>query len=204
VFWRRRLPHWVPDDSIVFITLRLASTLPQPKLKLLTGDPNPGRAFPLKDRQLDRMDTGPRWLTSPHVADLFVEALAYGERARHEYDLFAWMVMSNHVHLVLKPNGKLSEVMRWLNAATANRANRMLGKTGEAFWQRILRPLDSVEQRACFGGGVCGGESCKGWLGALSGRLALVERWERHRRPDRRRYRIARNRSGNVETPGTG
>jgi REP element-mobilizing transposase RayT len=26
--------------------------------------------------------------------------------------------------------------MRWLKAATANRANVLLGRTGEAFWQR--------------------------------------------------------------------
>ena len=44
--------------------------------------------------------------------------------------------MHNHVHLVLKPNRKLPEIMRWLKATTANRANLVIGKTGTAFWQR--------------------------------------------------------------------
>jgi REP element-mobilizing transposase RayT len=44
--------------------------------------------------------------------------------------------MPNHVHIVVKPVRSLAEVMRWLKAATANRANSLLGRTGEAFWQR--------------------------------------------------------------------
>jgi putative transposase len=30
----------------------------------------------------------------------------------------------------------LSEIMRWLKTATANRANKLIGKTGTPFWQR--------------------------------------------------------------------
>jgi len=44
--------------------------------------------------------------------------------------------MPNHVHVVMHPIGPLPEIMRWLKAATANRANRVLGRTGTAFWQR--------------------------------------------------------------------
>lgn len=49
---------------------------------------------------------------------------------------FAWVVMPNHVHLVLKPKAKLSEIMRWLKTATATRAKRLLGRTQAPFWQR--------------------------------------------------------------------
>jgi len=55
---------------------------------------------------------------------------------RRSYDLFAWVVMPNHVHIVVKPIRSLAEIMRWLKAATANRANTPLGRTGEAFRQR--------------------------------------------------------------------
>src|ERR1039457_4732731 len=51
-------------------------------------------------------------------------------------DLLAWVVMPNHVHVVVKSIRSLPEIMRWLKAATANRANSLLGRTGEAFWQR--------------------------------------------------------------------
>jgi putative transposase len=132
MFWRRRLPHWIPEDSIVFVTWRLAGTLPQPKSLLL----NPGRTFLLQDRQLDRTTDGPQWLRNPKVASLLVEALLHGDTVRQSYDLFAWVVMPNHVHVVMKPHKKLSEIMRWLKAATAARANQIIGRTGQPFWQR--------------------------------------------------------------------
>ena len=44
--------------------------------------------------------------------------------------------MPNHVHVVVKPIRPLPEIIGWLKAATANRANVLLGRTGEAFWQR--------------------------------------------------------------------
>jgi putative transposase len=136
MLWRRRLPHWVPEDSIVFVTWRLAGTLPQAAPELEIRDPRPGKIFLFRDRQLDRSPLGPRWLEDPQIATLFVDALLHGESVRRAYELIAWVVMPNHVHLVLKPNRRLSEIMRWLKTATATRANRLLGKRADAFWQR--------------------------------------------------------------------
>jgi REP element-mobilizing transposase RayT len=58
--------------------------------------------------------------------------------------------MPNHVHVVMKPSRPLPEIMRWLKTATANRANRLLGTTGGAFWQREYydRWIRSDEQLA--------------------------------------------------------
>ena len=128
----------------MFVTWRLAGTLPRPAPELEIRDQRPGRAFLLQDRQLDRAPSGPRWLQDPRIAGLVVDALLYGETVRRAYDLFAWVVMPNHVHLVLKPNRRLSEIMRWLKTATATRANRLLERRAEAFWPRVLRPLDSI------------------------------------------------------------
>jgi putative transposase len=100
------------------------------------NDPDPGRTFVLHDRQLDHTRDGPRSLGNPKVAASFVEALRYGARVRRSYDLIAWVVMPNHVHVVLLPHAKLPEVMRWLKTATASRANRLTGNTGQPFWQR--------------------------------------------------------------------
>ena len=129
MYWYRRLPHWVPEDSIVFVTWRLTGSGPPPAPA-----------------------TGPRWLSQPRVAAIFVEALLHGERVRRCYDLLAWVVMPNHVHMVVLPIRPLPEIMRWLKGATANRANVLLGRTGEAFWQREYfdrwirteKPLGSV------------------------------------------------------------
>ena len=113
MYWQRRLPHWVPEDSAVFVTWRLAGSV----TPLCPG-------------------AGPRWLGQPRIAAICAQALLYGERVRFSYDLFAWVVMPNHVHVVMKPIISLPEAMRWLKAATANRANVLLGRTGTAFWQR--------------------------------------------------------------------
>jgi REP element-mobilizing transposase RayT len=128
MYWKRRLPHWVPDDIPVFVTWRLAGTLPQSS--------ETGQTFVQQDRELDRAQNGPSWLKNPRIAKIFVDALLHGESVRRDYELIAWVVMPNHVHVVLKPIAKLPEIVRWLKAATANRANRVIGKIGEAFWQR--------------------------------------------------------------------
>ena len=131
MYWQRRLPHWVPDEAIVFVTWRRAGTLPHAPSVIRDG-----RSFVDHDRLLDQAATGPRWLVDPRIAAMFVEALNYGESARHAYRLLAWTVMPNHVHLVLRPTHPLPDVMRWLKAATAVRANAVLGRGGSAFWQR--------------------------------------------------------------------
>jgi Transposase IS200 like len=89
---------------------------------MLINDPHTVRKSSLLDRNLDRARNGPRWLENPKIAALFVEALLHGERVRGSYDLFAWAVIPNHVHIVLKPHEKPSEVVRWMKTASAARA----------------------------------------------------------------------------------
>src|SRR5713226_1680660 len=43
--------------------------------------------------------------------------------------------MSNHVHVLLLPGVSPSRLLQSLKGATAREANRMLGRTGETFWQ---------------------------------------------------------------------
>jgi len=136
MYWQRDLPHCIPDGATVFVTWRLAGTLPMPKPGFLTNDPTPGKTLARRDRDLDRMQSGPLWLEDPRIANIVVSALEHGESVRTSYDLFSWVVMPNHVHVLLKPRLRLSEIMRWLKAATAIRANRILGIHGDPFWQR--------------------------------------------------------------------
>ena len=131
MFWQRRLPHWVPEGSIVFVTWRLAGTYPQPP----PGTSDPGKAFVLRDRQLDRTAAGPHSLRIQQIATIVQDALLHGEQARRAYDLYAWAIMPNHVHVVLQPQHKLPEMMRWLKASTSVRANQLLRRTGR-FWAR--------------------------------------------------------------------
>ena len=51
------------------------------------------------------------------------------------YDLAAYAVLSNHLHLLLFPKIAPSRLLQSLKGATAREANRILGRTGESFWQ---------------------------------------------------------------------
>ena len=109
MFYRRRLPHWLPPDAIIFLTWRLAEST--------------------------RQGLGPFWLHDVRIAAMLANALHYGESARQFYRLHAWIIMPNHVHLILQPRIELSALTRWLKGRTGRVANRILGRTGMPFWQ---------------------------------------------------------------------
>jgi len=52
------------------------------------------------EKLLDKADTGPSWLSKDSVAQIICEALHH--RDRNIYELYAYCVMSNHVHVVFK------------------------------------------------------------------------------------------------------
>jgi type I restriction enzyme R subunit/putative DNA methylase len=75
------------------------------------------------------------WLKVGQIAQLVVDALVGGERERGFYELSAWVVMPNHVHLLILPRVAVAEITRWLKGSTARRANLLLQRTGQPFWQ---------------------------------------------------------------------
>jgi len=66
---------------------------------------------------------------------MMVEALQYGATTKQLYDLYAYVVMPNHVHVVWEPKISMSLVLQWLKGVTAKRAKRLLGLDVDAFWQ---------------------------------------------------------------------
>ena len=131
--YRRRLPHFQPTDRYLFLTWRLWGSLPnKPDFAVF---PTPGHAFVAHDRMLDRHPSGPRWLQDPAIADLVARAILRGDSGRHFYHLCAWVVMPNHVHLLILPRVPTPEITRWLKGSTARAANRIIGRTGLPFWQ---------------------------------------------------------------------
>ena len=124
MFYRRRLPHWIPEDATIFLT-RLAGSLPVPPPEIIT----------LEVRRAQHVACGPFWLQDARIAEMVANTLQYGESARGFYRLDAWVIMPNHLHVILKPEAELSGVMRWLKGRTGRVANRLLGRTGAPFWQ---------------------------------------------------------------------
>jgi len=120
----------------VFLTWRLHGSLPR-KIDLLTTDAiaTEGKRFLALDREMDRATVGPTWLKDARVAHCVVDTLLTGARERELYELFAWVVMANHVHVLLQASKPLREVTRAVKNTSARQANRLLGRTGLPFWQ---------------------------------------------------------------------
>jgi putative transposase len=126
--YRRNLPHWHPPGAAVFVTWRLAGTLPS--FNKCVDD---GHAFAERDLWLDRTIEGPQWLRRFEVAQCVVTNLLDGAGSR--YELHAFVVMPNHVHLLLTPWVELATIIRAMKGKSARQANALLDRTGLPFWQ---------------------------------------------------------------------
>jgi REP element-mobilizing transposase RayT len=87
------------------------------------------------DQILDRAATGPRHLCRPEIARLVVGALGDGESRFQRYQLHSYVVMPNHVHLLVTPGVPATKWLGPLKGFTAHEANLILGLTGQPFWQ---------------------------------------------------------------------
>jgi REP element-mobilizing transposase RayT len=161
LFYRRHLPHIQPPGATLFITFRLAGSIPTEVLQELRAEAERVEAalaripdsqeraqrayleqrclFGKWDTALDMAQSGPFWLRDPQIADLVAESLHH--RDGRVYDLDAFCIMLNHVHVVytplLKPDGTyhaMSAIMHSLKRYTARQANLLLGREG-GFWQ---------------------------------------------------------------------
>jgi len=149
--YRRKLPHWQPDHVAVFLTWRLWGSLPVEKLIAKCAvSQTAGRAFAVADRALARQTSGPLWLSDARVAYSLGQVIRIGETERKFYELHAWAIMPNHVHLLILPRVPLPVITRWLKGSTDRKANLMLGRTGRAFWQdESFEPLGSKPEGVC-------------------------------------------------------
>jgi type I restriction enzyme R subunit len=89
--------------------------------------------FGMADKVLDRMQSGPLDLKDPGAATVVENSILFGIRER--YELYAWCVMANHVHVLLKPVWPLERVMQGIKGFTAHEINGLQGARGRVFWQ---------------------------------------------------------------------
>ena len=130
----RRLPHIYPPNTWLFVTWHLHGSLPASQC------PEPGKwpagqTFVWMDRRLDIARTGPLFLRQEDIATLVVESMFKGTDLGH-YELGPFVIMANHVHVLLLPKVPPSKLLKALKGSTAREANRLLGRTGMPFWQR--------------------------------------------------------------------
>jgi putative DNA methylase len=127
--YRRHLPHIHALNRPMFVTWRLAGTLPHGRS--FPREMDSGKAFVAMDRLLGEAWLGPAYLKIPEIAAVVAEAIRF--RDQRVYALHAYVVMSNHVHLLVSPFQDLRRIMHGLKGSTAREANRLLGRTG-SFW----------------------------------------------------------------------
>ncbi|HXM44278.1 MAG TPA: transposase [Bryobacteraceae bacterium] len=132
--YERRLPHWDSVDQPLFVTFRLHGSLPRsrvfPPAALITA----GKAFVAVDRLLDACTDGPSFLRRKEIAEMMVAALRHGDCELQRYELHSFVVMPNHVHLLVTPHVLAAKWLGPLKGFTGHQANRMLGTHGP-FWQ---------------------------------------------------------------------
>ena len=172
---RGNLPHWTQDGRMYFVTFRLNDSIPEVAMKEWSDqraewirchglDPKDFRSDQLSEE--DRNDYARRFgrrfhelLDSGYGACVLqkevnrramVETLEHFEGMR--YDLGGFVVMPNHVHLLIKPREgfELSTILQSLKSFSAKRINLNEGRSGK-LWQvesydRIVRNDREMER----------------------------------------------------------
>src|SRR5262249_35987575 len=71
----------------------------------------------------------------PQVAATVCDVILAAEVQRGLCEVYAFVVMPDHVHLLLSPSKPMSQITQWIKGVSGLRANRLLGRTGKSFWQ---------------------------------------------------------------------
>ena len=149
---RGYLPHVKREGASYFVTFRLADSLPREVLLRFEREHAQAlrrlsaAATTLETAEADRdlhrkieryldLGAGECHLRRPEIADLAADALNHFHG--RQYLLDDWVVMPNHIHVILwpMPNFTLSEILKSRKRQIARQANLILKKTGEPFWQ---------------------------------------------------------------------
>ncbi|HLX60022.1 MAG TPA: transposase [Planctomycetota bacterium] len=159
--YERNLPHWRQDGVTYFVTFRLCDSLPQSKLDELESYRNEwmkNRPLPFSKAQkeelaLEVMRRIEAWLDQgmgsclmrdTRVAKIVSDAFHHFDNAR--YELGCYVIMPNHVHLIVKPTQcdfSLEKILQSIKVHSALEINRLNGTSGK-IWQdesfdRIVR-----------------------------------------------------------------
>lgn len=144
-----RLPHWQQFDAAMFVTFRLRDSLPQSKIveyREKLADIGKEETSPVVERQqqYDELTAHvDRWIDSgygscnlrqPIVRQIVADALNHADGT--SLDIYAYVIMPNHVHLLLAPRDftDIRHTIGNIKRFTALRINRLLGRNG-SLWQ---------------------------------------------------------------------
>ena len=168
--YARNLPHIQPIGATFFITFSLYGSIPKEKIQQLQQERNAKmntireenfeslkenldiaqkRYFQRFDAVLDSVEYGEKYLSNLQVAQIIANKIHQYDK-KH-YDLLAFCIMPNHVHLLFDLNLQLEkipigeevtdlnykqiyDIMHLIKGGSAYEANKILNRLGR-FWQ---------------------------------------------------------------------
>jgi putative transposase len=169
---RRHRPHIHPIGAILFLTYRLAGTVPKDLLRFYKAKGTWIRQEvarvtksldldnPLAKQQLERLDEfergwflkfeevlhkttyGPLWLKDEQLAQIVCDGLK--ELDGEAYRLDAYSIMSNHVHVVFKPLLEAGELIE-----TIDPNGKLIVAADHPSLARIMQSLKGKSARLC-------------------------------------------------------
>lgn len=142
-FHRNHLPHFDGADYQM-ITYRLADALPAEVWQRLQDYPDKAR----RERIEELMDAGygACWLANDAVAGLVLDNWRHFDPLR--YQLIAWVIMPNHVHLVIRltTGESLARIVHSWKSYTGKRIDALMNLPNEQhaiwqadYWDRYIR-----------------------------------------------------------------
>ncbi len=157
--YKRNLPHFQNEGGTYALSFRLSLSLPQYIINEMKQSKNYykenlkkiikenvekfkrefyQRYFEKFDDFLDRYDHPDNYLRNRECAQIVADTLHYWDTKR--YHLFAYCIMANHAHLLIKPLIRekdeyfsLATIMHSIKRHTAFECNRFLNRSGQ-FW----------------------------------------------------------------------
>ncbi len=151
---RGYLPHFDGGQIIQFLTYRLADSLPQKVLQNLLFQVEREQITEREklisiEKYLDQ-GIGECYLRETEIAEMVEENLL--RFVGIKYKLHAWVIMPNHVHLLVTPleGYSLSEIVHSCKSYTSLQANKLLNRSGR-FWfpeafDRYIRDYEHFEK----------------------------------------------------------
>lgn len=150
-----QLPHRNRDGLVQFVTFRLADSLPQNVLKDIEEEL---KNLSEDKRDIEKQKRHEQWLdnglgccalANKEMAQVVQDALLYHNGKK--YNLLAWSIMPNHVHVLIETKDELSKIVQSWKSFTGkwalkNNQKHNLGIASDAksfwmieYWDRFIR-----------------------------------------------------------------
>jgi REP element-mobilizing transposase RayT len=149
---RKNYPHWLQEGGTYFVTFRLADSIPQSRIKEyeeLRRKWQEHHHPPYTQQERDRFNelfcervdkwldegAGACCLRDSAFSEIVANVLQHFDGMRYKLD--EWVVMPNHVHLIVQPLGdhQLPDILHSWKSFSSNQINRALKRSGR-LWQK--------------------------------------------------------------------